>query len=157
MVAYNNFKKIMEEYNALLDKLILIENEKISIVAEDDLKLLDGNMRKEEAEVLRMRGIDRKRETLLKKAGCEGRTFKQVMETLKDDERAELLPLYSQMADKTERLKGLSASASRMLESKLIRLDNTAARAGMQAGYDQNGGLKQDQADIKPRMKPTSA
>lgn len=157
MESYNEFKKLMEEYTVLLDKLLRMETEKVNIIASDNIEKLEKQMRAEEAEMLRMRGLDRKRENLLSKMGYAGKTFSQIVESSAADQKSELQPLCTQMKEKTERLKELSASTSRMVESKLVRIESETSR--MQGGganaYDQKG--ERVPSDARPRMKPTSA
>ena len=114
-------------------------------------------MRIEEAEMLRMRGLDRKREDLLNKMGYEGKTFRQIVESSAADQKSELQPLYTQMKEKTSRLKELSASTSRMVDSKLVRIESETNRmkGGGANAYDQKG--ERVPSDSRPRMKPTSA
>ncbi|MCI8284897.1 MAG: flagellar protein FlgN [Firmicutes bacterium] len=157
MESYNEFKKLMKEYNILLDKLLKLETEKVNIIASDNIEQLEKQMRIEEAEMLRMRGLDRKREDLLNKMGYEGKTFRQIVESSAADQKSELQPLYTQMKEKTSRLKELSASTSRMVDSKLVRIESETNRmkGGGANAYDQKG--ERVPSDSRPRMKPTSA
>jgi Fe-S oxidoreductase len=138
MGKYTEFKALMSEYNELLDGLLQIESEKIKSIAADELDAVGQCMRKEEAEMLRIKGIDSRREKLLKEMGFEGMTFGQVTEASAAVQKKELQPLYTQMKEKTERLQALAASTKNMLESKLIKAEAVMQTAGGTA-YGKDG------------------
>jgi len=155
MENYEAFKKIMQEYNTVLDRLLVLENSKTGIIASGKTSDLDDCMRKEEAEMLRMKGLDRKREKLLKENGLEGKTFREIVDLQAAAQKSELQPLCNQMQEKTERMQKLSASIASMMEARLVSIDRAIAGSmGEGNAYSRDGKRKDTEA--APRMRPTS-
>jgi flagellar biosynthesis/type III secretory pathway chaperone len=97
-------------------------------------------MRKEEAEMLRIKGIDKKRENLLKSIGLEGSTSTEVIEALDEDRKTELLPLFNMVREKTDKLKELSVRNKSIIESKLAKAELMVSGAGSSA-YGKDGRI----------------
>ena len=155
MENYEAFRDLMIEYDRVLDRLLVLENSKTGIISSGSTAGLDDCMRKEEAEMLRMKGLDRKREKLLKENGLEGKTFREIVDLQAAAQKSELQPLCNQMQEKTERMQKLSASISSMMEARLVSIDRAiAASQGGGNAYSRDGKRKDTEA--VPRMRPTT-
>ena len=141
MEKFKEFRNLMEEYDALLDKLSKVENSKVQAISHDRIEELEALMRSEEAEILRMRGLDGRRKKLLDESGYSGMTFSQVVDSLEGEEHEISKALCMRMKEKTESLRGLSGSTANMIEAKLITIDELIARNNLTegVGYGRDG------------------
>ena len=79
--------KILEEITSLLNQYLPLEEEKLKAIQENKVGFVEDSMKKEQALILKMRGLDGKREELLKKAGCTGKTMREILEELEENEK----------------------------------------------------------------------
>jgi len=82
--------KLENLYNILLEQLHLyeefmkIEEEKYSVILADDVARLDEIVAEEQVFFLKSRGLDQKREHILKDLGMTDKTLKEVIECIDD-------------------------------------------------------------------------
>lgn len=152
MEAFGKFRNLMEEYDELLMELLEIEEDKIMAISDEDLDFLNECIRDEEAGMLKMRGLDIRRDAITKEIGYVGKTFKQILEIVAADYRDELQPLFNSISEKTRRLKELSDSIRNMLESKMM-LNESMIESLNKPGniYDKNGSLVQGSSGTRDK------
>lgn len=153
----DTFRKLMQEYDAVLDRLLSLGHRKIRIIASGESAGLDGCMREEEAEMLRMRGLDQKRQRLQKDMNLEGKSFREILEFTAAEQGPdpELQSLCTQLQEKTRLMKELSASISSMIQSRLTVVERIISEGQETAGdYGRDG--KQKEPEQAPRMRPRS-
>lgn len=152
MEAFRKFRNLMEEYDELLMELLEIEEDKIMAISDENLDFLNECIRDEEAGILKMRGLDIRRDAITKEIGYVGKTFKQILEIVAADYRDELQPLFNSISEKTRRLKELSDSIRNMLESKMM-LNESMIESLNKPGniYDKNGSLVQGSSSTRDK------
>ena len=152
MEAFGKFRSLMEEYDELLMELLEIEEDKIMAISDENLDFLNECIRDEEAGMLKMRGLDIRRDAITKEIGYVGKTFKQILEIVAADYRDELQPLFNSISEKTRRLKELSDSIRNMLESKMM-LNESMIESLNKPGniYDKNGSLVQGSSSTRDK------
>ena len=67
--GYRSYFQFLEQLGGMIEELTELEKEKTAAVRRDDLLAVDGCMKREQALSLRLRSMDRKRETLLGELG----------------------------------------------------------------------------------------
>lgn len=149
--------EIIRSTLALFDDLIVFENKKLDAIAANDILLLDQHMNEEQAYLLKMRGLDAKREKVQKELGFAGLTFREIIEKAEAADKAALLPLFEELNEKSAELKAGIRSTKRYLD---LHVNSIAALLEkLEAGgatYDQSGE-KTNQADPPKRFIPTKA
>ena len=152
MEAFRKFRNLMEEYDELLMELLEIEEDKIMAISDENLDFLNECIRDEEAGILKMRGLDIRRDAITKEIGYVGKTFKQILEIVAADYRDELQPLFNSISEKTRRLKELSDSIRNMLESKMM-LNESMIESLNKPGniYDKNGSHVQGSSSTRDK------
>ncbi|MCR4601869.1 MAG: flagellar export chaperone FlgN [Clostridia bacterium] len=156
MDKFHAFKSLMKEYDDLLEELIELEEDKIDAVSEDDLEFLQDCLRAEEAGMMRMRGLDVRREKLMKEMNFAGMTFRDILNEMAAVQRKELQPLFNSIVRSTDIFRKLTASIQTMLESKTLANErklafmqghgdgvNTSEPARL---YDKNGETVEDRS-----------
>lgn len=144
MNDFTTFTKIIEEYIALFDHLIPIEQEKLDAAVKNRVSFIEDCMHKEQAAVLQLRGLEQKRETEQKRLGIEGFTFRQILEHA-PEETAVLSPLFDQLAERVRTFRSVSDSAKDIIEVNLHKIQSAlAAESSGKATYSASGQKKDD-------------
>jgi len=90
MNNYAEIKEVIEEYIKLMDLLIDFEQKKLNAVKDKDIQKLDSFLKEEQVYLLKLKGLDQKREGIQKKLGVEGLTYRQIIEKTEGTLRSEL-------------------------------------------------------------------
>lgn len=144
MNDFTVFTKIIEEYIALFDHLIPIEQEKLDAAVKNRVTFVEDCMHKEQAAVLQLRGLEQKREAEQRRLGMEGYTFRQILENA-PEEAAILNPLFGQLAERVRSFQSISASAKDIIEVNLHVIQTALAAEGPgKATYSAAGQKKDD-------------
>lgn len=133
MESFDSFCKLIEEYIDLFDHLTLVEEKKIEAINKNQITFVENCMNQEQAAVLKLRGLDLRREQLLKELGMEGLSFRQVIEHMPDSS-AVLLPLYNRLSERIKTFRALSDSAKDLIEVNL-HVINSALNEKTSAGH----------------------
>ncbi len=123
MTVFEEIKKQMDVYSQTFDVLLDFEQRKFDAVKEKDLDVLDEYLKEEQAYLLQLRGLDSKREELLKKNGYSGYTFRQIIDEAQGDERAELENIYDAIFQKLEIFKKLMQTIDSYIDLQLFSVE----------------------------------
>ncbi len=97
-------------------------------------------MHKEQAAVLKLRGLEQRREAEQKRLGMEGYTFRQILEHVPDETASVLSPLFSQLSGQVTMFRSVSDSAKNIIEVNLHMIQSAlAAEAQGQDTYSASG------------------
>lgn len=125
MTVIEEFHQIVHALIDLLKTLMGIEQEKLQAITQNDLEKLDACIKEEQAQVLKLRGLDRKRDLLLVRMGYENLSFKEIIEVLPQEDRAESRQLYNELQKATEDFNSVNASVRTALEVNLHNINAT--------------------------------
>ena len=92
------------------------------------LNLIAGFLNPEQAQILKLRGLEQKRTRLAQTLGWEGLTFRQILEQPENSQKECLSPLFAQLEVGVKRLTDTRTSADRVIKLRLRELE--AAIAG---------------------------
>ena len=139
-----DFKKIVGDLIALLEDLDKTEAEKLDAVQKNRVTFVEETMKKEQVAVMKLRGLDKKREAIQKDLGWEGMSFKQILSQVNDVEREELRPLFDRLADSTRRFNDTKDSAQKALEISLHHINTILAKKAAEenSSYNNKGNEK---------------
>ena len=93
-------------------------------------------MNKEQAAVLKLRGLDKKREACQKNMGFEGYTFQQILENTTGEEQSRLRQLFSTLSYHVSLFQDTNESARAMLEISLHNINKAIQRTRMDSTKD---------------------
>lgn len=124
---FSQFVKIIEEFIALFEELILIEQEKVDAAVKNRVTFVEECMHKEQAAVLRLRGLEQKREKEQTELGMENYRFRQILEEAPEDVSATLRPLFDQLSRQVQTLQSLNDSARDIIEVNLHVIQSSLA------------------------------
>lgn len=143
MTQFNQFKSLIDDYIIIFDQLILFETEKLESIAANKVDLLDSQMREEQAHLLKLKGLDRKREALQAEMNQAGLSFRQIIDTVEGEEKEVLESSFLSLSKKTEELQVATKSTKLYIELHLHSLDMLIASLGgdsiSKSVYNKNG------------------
>lgn len=134
MGDFSNFIKLIEEFIEFFDELIPIEQEKLDAAVNNRVSFVEECMHKEQAAVLRLRGLDQKREKEQERLAMAGCTFRQILERAPEDAVSVLTPLFDRLSEQVKTVQLLSGNIKDSIEVNLHTIQT--ALAGNTPGRD---------------------
>lgn len=119
MERFSDFILIIKDLIQLFGALTEVEQTKLNAAVENKISFVEECMKKEQAAVLRLRGLDQRREKAQKELGLEGASFREILEQVSEEEEKELRPLFQELSDKLSRFQSVSDSAKDIIEVNL--------------------------------------
>ena len=152
----NNAKlrDILIETNSFLKEITDLEKKKFDFVLKNNISRVEECMKSEQAMMLKLRGLDRKREAVQKELGFENMSFKEIIGTLAEDEKHNFDALFDEMQKNLKLYKETSKLSQDAIEINLHRLDkylselNGAEAAGV---YNEKGSVVRGESSFRSR------
>lgn len=140
MSDFSAFADLMKEFIEFFDTLIPIEQDKLTATVKNRVSLVEDYMHKEQAAVMRLKGLEQKREAEQKRLGLEGCTFRQILAKVPDTDAAILKPLFDRMDSQIRTMQSLSGSIKDAIEVNLRVIEmNLAGDSSGKATYSATG------------------
>ncbi len=92
--ALQQFEQVIEEMTMVFLELTGIARVKLSAVRQGRVATLEECMTKEQSAQMKLKGLEIKRERLQTDMGVAGRSFREILTRVTDEERLRLLPLF---------------------------------------------------------------
>jgi hypothetical protein len=121
----NEFITVIEDLTELFQELIQIEQTKLEAVKKNRITYVEDCMNKEQAAILKLRGLERKREICQEKLGFEGDTFQVILSKTSGNEHTMLNSMFNTLSDHVRLFQEINDSARTMIEINLHKI-NTA-------------------------------
>ena len=119
MSEFSNFIKIIEEFIDFFDHLIPIEQEKLEAAIKNRVSFVEECMHKEQAAVLRLRGLER--------LGMKDYSFRQILDRVPEDVSSVLKPLFDRMSEQVRQFQSISDNAKDIIEVNLHVIQSSLA------------------------------
>lgn len=143
MNAFSEFIKIIEEFIELFDSLIPVEQAKLDAAVKNRASFVDECVNKEQAFVLRLRGLEQKREAAQEHLGMKGYTFRQILEHAPGEVAAVLQPLFDRLSEQIRTFQSINENAKAAIEVNLHMIQEAlASNVPGQDLYSANGSKK---------------
>lgn len=130
MRAPESLIPVLEQLCTVLEQLCRVEADKLTVVSADHPDQLESLLNDENMLLLQLRGLDKKRSDLLRGAGLEGLTFRQIL-TREDSEEAVALlsPILERLSSQAEKLKKVKGGTDRLIRIRMKQLEQRLAGA----------------------------
>ena len=148
MEAYLDF---LTELGALFTQLTDLEREKMSAAQAGNLDRLNSCICREQAMSLSLRGMDRRRETMLEELGMTGDDLRQLPERCPPQLQARAKAVVEDLRRRYEVLDSSRVSARTMLECNLHKLERQLEELGAPQGLEP--GYQPAPADLPSGMR----
>jgi hypothetical protein len=119
----NEFITVIEDLTELFQELIQIEQTKLEAVKKNRITYVEDCMNKEQAAILKLRGLERKRELCQEKLGFEGDTFQTILSKTSGDEHIMLNGMFNTLSDHVRLFQEINDSARTMIEINLHKIN----------------------------------
>lgn len=127
MAILEEFCKTLHRLSDVADQLVQIESEKATAAAQRQHGMIDPLLRREQPLVLSLRGLEKQRMEQAAALGWEGLTFRQILSAADAEQKEALSPLFTDLLEKTDRLKQMRETSDRMIRVCLRELEFMAA------------------------------
>ncbi len=124
MTHIEELGKLFDDFAKLFDQLSGLQDKKIEAVRQDDLQTIEHCMQQEQAFTLQIRGMQRKKDTLLKALGLEKFALRQLPDHLSAADRAQIAPAISRFQAAYETYSHAAAASRTVLEDILAELNH---------------------------------
>lgn len=146
--------QILQETNMLLQEMTQTEQNKFDAAVHNKIFDVENCMKTEQAMIMKLRGLDKKRETLQKQLGYENKTFREIVEMQPAEQKEPLQQVFQQMQDNLNKYREVAKSAADILQLNLHRIDQNLERLrGMQENsiYTPKGSIQKKQHSFTNR------
>lgn len=143
MNDFADFIATIRDFIQLFDSLNIVEQEKLDAALKNRVSFVEDCMKKEQAAILRIRGLEQKREEAQNQLGMDGLKFREILEKAPDDVSVILRPLFDQLSEQVRTFQSLSSNAKDIIEVNLHMIQSSLASAPADKGtYSQTGNKK---------------
>jgi DNA integrity scanning protein DisA with diadenylate cyclase activity len=115
----NDFISVIEDFILLFKDLIQIEETKLEAASKNRVTYVEDCMNKEQAAILRLRGLEKRRETVQEKLGFKGYTFQQILSETTGEDQDRLRKLFDTLSRQVRQFQDTNESARSMIEINL--------------------------------------
>lgn len=145
------FQQIITDLIALFDEYLPLEQEKLRAVQEDDVATVEDCMRKEQAIVLKLRGLEQKREEAQQEQGWEGMTFRQIIEQVPQQKRQEFQQLFDQLETSVSVFQETNKNAMDTISVHLREIQKIIKTKDPEGRYNQEGDSLHSESPLTNR------
>ncbi|MGB5822839.1 MAG: flagellar export chaperone FlgN [Proteocatella sp.] len=124
METINKFIDVIGEMSEFFDGFQLLEKEKLEAVRSNNIRKLEECMKKEQAEILALRGLEKKQTAIQKTLGYEGLTFKAIIDLVPGMKKDELEIMYSRLSNSLEIFTKTTDSVKKAIDTNLSTIDD---------------------------------
>lgn len=136
--AMQEYITFMENYCDIYDELVAIWQEKQRIILNNDLYLLEEQVKKEEVGVLKAKGLEEKRLKLQKKLGLEDKKLQELINEVDHREQQEQLrAIKRRLSGSVQLLMSLNDSCKTLTEDRFATIEREMARIQQKKGNSQ--------------------
>lgn len=141
---------------ALLEEISAVEEEKFQAAMKNQIFVMEETIKKEQALLLRSKGLDQKRVQLLTQMGAENLTLRQFIETLPNEERPPFQTAFDALSAAIRAYQKVHHRAKTIVESNLHRINKELERIsgtplGGEPNYVGQGEKRQDSKHFTSR------
>lgn len=127
-VLYGDFLRIIEELTDTAHSIARIEEEKAVALAQRQHERLEGFIKKEQACILKLRGLDQHRIRSARRLGWDPQDLSQILGQVDPEQKEQLKRLFDGLEQELKRLWRSKEVAKRMLDVRVYELFITVER-----------------------------
>ena len=124
MENYVDFISLIKELIELFDALIAVEQKKLDSVVNNNISVVEECMKKEQAFVLRLRGLEQQRESIQTAMGMQGMAFREILSKVPQEISDELAPLFQELSEKVRAFQSVNDNAKDAIQVNLYQIQS---------------------------------
>lgn len=121
--AFEEFCSTVRSIIRTVSEITALERDKAAAAAQRQHQLLDGYINQEQAAMLKLRGLEKKRSQCMEQSGFGQMTFRQILEAVSPQELEQLSPLFTELMEALKVLTDTKTDTDRLIRSRLRELD----------------------------------
>ena len=133
----DKFKDIIVQTIEAIEQFAEIEQTKLEAAADANLTALEDCMTKEQAMIMRIKGLEQERAKRQAENGMEGLTFKDILQQCTPEDKPELQPLFDRLNQSLAVFQDISKSAEQIIKTNLYVVNRRLEQQGK--AYDKDG------------------
>lgn len=146
------FEKVIKQLIELFKRMIPLEQSKLEVVSHSQVSLLEDIIKKEQAEIMALRGLDQKRERAQEELGWKGLSFQEILKKVPEEQREELQKLFDELASQVKAFQSVTESSKTMMEVNLHAINEMIAKqSGGTKTYKEDGSVERGAAHFTDR------
>lgn len=145
------FKKVIQDLIAIFEEYLPLEQKKLKAVQEDNVAVVEECMTQEQALILKLRGLEHKRESAQKELGWEGKNFSQILETVSKEDRPEMQKLFDDLERTMGVFQDTNKNAMLTMEVHLREINKIIKMKDPEGRYSQEGNPLQKDRPMTSR------
>lgn len=130
----------LKNYCKFYKDFLNLENEKLDDIKQGRYETLDKHIRNEEAFVLKSRGLEIERLSLMEQLGKKDATFKEIIPMFDESVRPQLQQTFDEFSKVIFELKEVNTTCNELAQLKLTTIQNTLKKmngtSGLSGIYD---------------------
>lgn len=130
----DKLEKVILEMTDLFKQAKPLEQEKLNAAASNQVTFVEDCMKREQALLLKIRGLDQKRESVLKELGYQGKTFREIIDMQEGKEKEKLCALFEDFSKAIKEFSSINEEALKIIKVNLHQIDKVLGT--QQAGSD---------------------
>ena len=138
------FQRVIREMIALFHQFNGIEQMKLKSAQANHVAAVDECMTREQALILKLRGLELEREKYQKEAGYEGMKFREILAAVSSEEREVLYPLFDELSREMQLFQEVKEDAESVMRNNLRMI---------QKAMDSKNDIYSDKGKSKPETK----
>ena len=138
--SLEEFAAVIRDLSETAARIAQVEEAKAAAASQRRHELLDGYIQDEQAQILKLRGLEQRRLTLADALGWKSLTFRQILEKAAPEQDHLLRPLFSDLEQNLKRLEHARKSSEKIINARLHEMNVIMARQQGRS-YDNTGNL----------------
>lgn len=130
MEKYTEFNALIKDFIELFDTLIDVEQKKLDAVIANDIAKVEESIKKEQAVILQLRGLERHRESAQVSMGMKDLTFREILEQAPEDVSKALTPMFQELTQKVHTFQSINDNAKDAINVKLHHIQSMLNPSG---------------------------
>lgn len=118
----------LEEYTGFYQSFFELETDKYVAITQNHLKELDDFVKREQAMMLKSRGMEQERERRMKAAGCPDLKFRELPERVPPELSEAFSRVYDEMTQVFQNLKIVNQQSNNLVQIRLRRIGEAASQ-----------------------------
>lgn len=155
MADLTGFAELMKQLIELFDRMIPLEQEKLNVVKQNQVSALEELIKKEQAEIMALRGLDQKREKQQKELGFENMAFREILERLPQEQHEEFQELFDSLGARVKDFQSITESSRAIMEVNLHAINKMVAQKAYGSAnvrtYEDDGSVRPETAHFTDR------
>lgn len=135
---FENFMAVIDETVQLVYDITQVETAKTEAASLRQHHLINGYVQQEQAQILKLRGLEQRRTRLVRDLGWDGLTFRQILDQASLRQRNQMQPLFEELEWQVRQLQDSMDAAGSIIRVRLHELDVALAQQ-TGSSYDSSG------------------